>query len=71
VRYTDFAGARPSTIRLRTSSGSPQDATDLMIRLSQVDINQTLGDEAFQVEIPADAKPLTLEELRRSGPLGR
>jgi hypothetical protein len=42
-----------------------------VIRLSQVDVNQPLGDDAFRVEIPADAKPLTLEELRRSGPLGR
>jgi outer membrane lipoprotein-sorting protein len=71
VRYADFAGDRPSTIRLRRSQGTEQQATDLTIRLSQVDVNQPLGDEAFHVDIPSDAKPLTLEELRRSGPLGR
>jgi hypothetical protein len=71
VRYADFANDRPSTIRLRTSPGTGPQATDLVIRLSQVDVNQPLGDDAFRVEIPADAKPLTLEELRRSGPLGR
>ncbi len=70
VRYADFAGGRPSTIRLRTS---PQDGrtTDLTIRLSQVDVNETLEAAVFQVEIPADAVPLTLDELRKSGPLGK
>ena len=70
VRYADFAGGRPSTIRLRTS-GSATAATDLTVRLSQVDINEPLAAEVFQVDIPPDAVPLTLDELRQAGPLGR
>jgi outer membrane lipoprotein-sorting protein len=70
VRYADFAGGRPSTIRLRTS---PQDGrpTDLTIRLSQVDVNERLEPAVFEVEVPENAVPLTLEELRQSGPLGK
>jgi hypothetical protein len=71
VRYADFAGGRPSTIRLRTSPEAGQPASDLTIRLSQVDVNEPLGDEVFQVDVPSDARPMTLEELRQAGPLGR
>lgn len=76
VRYADVVGGRPSTIRLRTladdSVGGPQAASmDLTIRLSQVDINTSLDPEAFEIAVPADATPMTLDELRRAGPLGR
>jgi hypothetical protein len=70
VRYSDFVQGLPSVVRLR-SSGSTGQATDLTVRLSQVDINQPLGSDVFQVDIPTDAKPLTLDELRQAGPLGR
>ena len=57
-------------MRLRAT---PQDgvAADLTMQLSQVEINVTLAREVFDVEVPRDAVPLTLEELRRAGPLGR
>ena len=45
--------------------------TDLTIRLSQVDINEPLGADVFLVDVPADATPMTLEQLREAGPLGR
>ena len=69
IRYENFSSGRPSTVRVRTtrSAGSP---TELAIGLSQVEINAELGAEVFQVEIPRDAAPITLEELRGSGPLG-
>jgi hypothetical protein len=70
VRYADFAGGRPPTVRLRTT-GAGTDPTDLTIRLSQVDIDEPLGQEVFQIDIPRDAVPLTLDELRQAGPLGR
>jgi hypothetical protein len=70
VRYADFAAGRPSSIRLRTSGGGAA-PTDLTVRLSQVDINEPLGPEVFRVAVPSDATPLTIEELRQAGPLGR
>lgn len=78
VDYADFSGGRPHAIRLTTTSspasasdaGRADVAVDLRLELSQVDINTTLGPEAFTVSVPADAVPITLEELRRSGLLG-
>ena len=70
VRYADFASGRPGTIRLRTFPGQGAVA-DLTIRLSQVDINEPLDDAVFKVDVPPDATPMTLEQLREAGPLGR
>jgi hypothetical protein len=70
VRYADFVSGRPTTVRLRRASAAADTAVDLTLRLSQVDLNIPLGAEVFQVEVPEDATPLTLDELRRAGPLG-
>jgi hypothetical protein len=78
VDYADFSGGRPQAIRLTTTNspasggeaGSTEVPVDLRLKLSQVDINTTLGPEAFTVNVPADAVPITLEELRRNGLLG-
>jgi outer membrane lipoprotein-sorting protein len=64
VIYSDYANGRPATIRLRAPSA------DITLRLSDVEINTTLDSRTFEVELPARAVPLTLEELRRAGPLG-
>jgi hypothetical protein len=69
VSYADYANGRPSTIRLRAESAGRTSA-DLTLRLSQVEINTPLDAKVFQAEIPPRAAPLTLEELRRAGPLG-
>jgi outer membrane lipoprotein-sorting protein len=76
VRYADLVAGRPSTIRLRTLVGSANAgrgavSTDLTIRLSQVDINEPIDSQAFLVDVPPDATPMTLDELRQAGPLGR
>ena len=69
VTYADYAGGRPSTIRLRAQSqGRP--SADLTLRLSDVDINTTLNPKTFEVDLPEHPVPLTLDELRRAGPLG-
>jgi hypothetical protein len=78
VDYADFRDGRPQAIRLTAdeapSSGGEGDraggSVDLRLELSQVEINTTLGPEAFTVTVPADAVPITLDELRRSGLLG-
>ena len=73
IEYGQFAGLRPGRVRLRAEpgQGSSQGATaDLTLTISQVEINVTLDDAVFTVEVPSDAVPLTLEELRDAGPLG-
>lgn len=68
--YTDFSSGRPSTLHLHTIPGPGIAPADLTLRISQVDINTPLDNAVFHVDVPRDAAPLTLEELRRAGPLG-
>jgi outer membrane lipoprotein-sorting protein len=65
VFYDDVVNGRPTTIRLRTGA-----STDLTLRLSQVEVNAALDPKVFQATLPEHAVPLTLEELRKVGPLG-
>jgi hypothetical protein len=65
VLYADFASGLPATIHLRTGR-----VADITLRVSQLEINSAIDAKAFEVEVPPDALPLTVEELRRSGPLG-
>ncbi|MEO6213149.1 MAG: hypothetical protein ABIP65_05930 [Vicinamibacterales bacterium] len=64
VQYADFAGGRATTVFVRAA------VADLALRLSQVEINVTLDPKIFDLDVPKDAVPLTLEELRRAGPMG-
>ena len=70
VEYSDFAGTRPMTVRLHTLSSAGVVPADLSIRISQLEMNATLENNVFTVDVPKDAAPLTIEELRRAGPLG-
>jgi hypothetical protein len=70
IEYSDFMGGRPAAVHLRTTPSANVAAADLSIRISQVETNATLGDAVFSVEAPKGAAPMTLEELRRAGPLG-
>jgi outer membrane biogenesis lipoprotein LolB len=66
IEYGKPMNGLPRLIRLRSDSRA-----DLTLDLAQVDLNVTLEPAAFKVDVPADARPLTLEELRKNGPLGR
>jgi hypothetical protein len=70
VEYSEFVGSRPTSLRLYTASSGGVVPADLSIRMSQVEMNTTLENTVFDVDVPKDAAPLTLEELRRAGPLG-
>lgn len=63
--YADFNGGRASTIHVRAGSHA-----DITLRVSQLEINTDIPDKAFELNIPPDVIPLTLDELRRAGPLG-
>jgi hypothetical protein len=66
VEYGKPMNGLPRLIRLRSDPRA-----DLTLDLAQLDLNVTLEPAAFKVDVPADARPLTLEELRKNGPLGR
>jgi hypothetical protein len=73
AEYRDFGtggavNGLPQTVRL-ASVGSNQ--FDLRLTLSQIAVNETLDGRAFVVQVPSDAVPITLPELRTAGPLGR
>jgi hypothetical protein len=67
VLYSGFVSGRPAMLRV-ASTGTPR--ADLTVRLSDVNINVPMEAAVFAVDVPAAAQPLTLEELRRAGPLG-
>jgi outer membrane lipoprotein-sorting protein len=64
LQYADFNAGRAATVFVRTA------VSDLSLRLSQVEINAPLDPKVFEVDVPRNAVPLTLDELRRAGPLG-
>jgi outer membrane lipoprotein-sorting protein len=71
VEYRDFTASRPSTVRMwRTVPRSSERPADLTVKLSDVELNVPLEAEVFRVDVPPDADPLTLDELRRAVPLG-
>lgn len=65
VIYADFASGRPATVHIRTGS-----VADITVRVSQLEINTDIDSKAFRVDVPPDVVPLSIEDLRRAGPLG-
>jgi hypothetical protein len=68
VEYGQFVNGLPHKITLRSEAS---EGTELSLTLSQIELNPTLGPQAFVVEVPADARTITLDELRKTGPLAR
>jgi hypothetical protein len=71
AEYRDYQNGLPRSIHL---TGGDQHspaagAFDVTLTLSQVETNVALGPDAFTVQIPKMTEPISLEELRRSGPL--
>ena len=64
AEYRDFRNDLPQRVLFYAV-----DQFQLELALSQVELNRPLGPDAFQVKVPPSAVPMTLEELRKSGPL--
>lgn len=69
IEYPAWSGNFPQSVRLQSSQ--PDVSVDLTAALSQIETNKDLEDAAFTVNVPPGADPITLDELRDSGPLGR
>jgi outer membrane lipoprotein-sorting protein len=72
--YSDHYNELPRTIRVasvdaRNAGGKTGAAFALQLVLSQVETNVALDASAFSLQIPPSAQPITLDELRRSGPM--
>jgi hypothetical protein len=68
IEYSEFANGRPALVRLVSQHQGPA-AFDLRVRLSQVELNTEVPAAAFEVNVPPEARPLTLDELRAAGPM--
>lgn len=68
AEYSMFDDNLPRKVHLVSQ---PSGRFDLELDLSQVELNVTLGPEVFQLQQTAAAAPITLDDLRQSGPLGQ
>ena len=68
IEYADVTNGLPRALRIRSADAQPVRA-DLTMSISQLETNTSLDPEVFNVDVPPDATPLTLEELRQAGPL--
>jgi hypothetical protein len=66
--YANFERDLPRTVRLVSQ---PAGRFDLQLDLSQIETNVPLGAEVFRLQQTDRAAPITLDELRQSGPLGQ
>jgi hypothetical protein len=69
IYYEDFTADRAQRLRLVMNTSDGADA-DIALRVSELEVNKPLDPAVFKLAIPEGARPLTLEELRRAGPLG-
>lgn len=67
AEYREFAGDLPRDVRFVSLDAS---RFDLRLQLAQVELNPDLGSAAFQLNVPPGVQRITLDELRRQGPLG-
>ena len=67
VEYSMFDNNLPHAVRLISD---PAGRFDLQLDLSQIELNVPLGADAFQLPRANGAAPISLDELRQSGPLG-
>ncbi len=70
IDYADFAGGRAETVHVRSAPAPGDASADLTLRVSQLQVNLPLEPAVFEYDVPSGWAPLTLDELRRAGPLG-
>ncbi len=70
IEYAWGSGRLPDRVRLWRDRSAGVTPVDVSAALSQVDVNIDLGDEVFRVDVPREAKPISVDDLRAAGPLG-
>lgn len=66
VDYSQHAGGFPRAVRVRRAGDT---AIDITARVEQLEVNTQINPRAWSVDVPSDADPLTLDELRSIAPL--
>ena len=68
VDYADNTSGFPRTVRVRSVAEGDANI-DITARIDQLEVNTPINPLAWQVEVPSDADPMTLDELRSIAPL--
>lgn len=66
VDYSGHAGGYPRVVRVRRAGDG---VIDITARIEQLEVNTQINPRAWSVDVPADAAPLNLDELRSIAPL--
>ena len=66
VDYAQHASGFPRVVRVRRAGDA---GIDITARVEQLDVNTQINPRAWSVEVPSDADPMTLDELRSIAPL--
>ena len=69
AEFSEWMDRQPGRVRLHPPEDRGAPAFDLLLRLSQVETNAPVPDEAFTVRVPERAVPITLDDLRQAGPM--
>jgi hypothetical protein len=64
--YSEHVSGFPRVVRVRRSGDA---TTDITARVGELQVNTTINPLAFVLEVPSDAEPMTLDELRSVAPL--
>jgi hypothetical protein len=68
VDYSGHAAGFPRIVRVR-SARAGEGGIDITARVDQLEVNTPINPRAWVVEVPSDADPMTLDELRSIAPL--
>jgi len=68
IEYLEWAGTATFPSKVQLSAAQPA-AVALSANLSRMDPNVDFADSDFVVPVPANAEALSLDDIRRSGPL--
>lgn len=66
VDYSEYLSGYPRLVRVRRAGDA---TTDVTARVGELEVNTTINPLAFALEVPSDADPMTLDELRSVAPL--
>lgn len=66
VDYRDHVNGWPREVRVRRRDGA---AIDVTARIGELETNVPIEPRAFSVDVPADALPMTLDDLGSAAPL--
>jgi hypothetical protein len=70
VDYSQHAAGFPRVVRVRSAASADRSqAIDITARVEQLEVNTQINPLAWKVDVPSDADPMTLDELRSIAPL--